>query len=61
MAAFVESAITPEQRDAILSHLVEAVADFGKSGLLERDDGIYGGKMNIETIVKSFGAAAGAK
>ena len=35
--AFVESAITPEQRDLILAHLVDAVATFGNSGLLDSD------------------------
>lgn len=37
MAAFVESAATDEQGDAILARLVDAVADFGTSGLLIRE------------------------
>ena len=58
IAAFVESAITPEQRDAILSQLVDSVASFGNSGLLQGEDSGKG-KMSVDTVVKSFTAAAG--
>lgn len=35
--AFVESAVTPEQRDLILMRCVDAVVSFGPSGLLPKD------------------------
>jgi len=55
MAAFVESAVTPEQRDLILSQLVDAVATFGTSGLLQKeDDSIHSPKMTIDTITRTF-------
>lgn len=55
MAAFVESAVTPEQRDLILTHLVDAVATFGDSGLLHKeDDSIHASKMTIDTITRTF-------
>lgn len=55
MAAFVESAITPEQRDLILTHLVDAVASFGNSGLLQKeDDTIHSPTMTIDTIARTF-------
>lgn len=55
MAAFVESAVTPEQRDLILTHLVDAVAAFGSSGLLSKeDDSINTSKMTIDNITRMF-------
>lgn len=55
MAAFVESAVTPEQRDLILAQLVDAVAAFGHSGLLQKaDDSIYTPKMTIDTISRTI-------
>lgn len=49
MAAFVESAVTPEQRDLILSQLVMSVADFGSSGLLVGpDDSLTATRVAIE-------------
>lgn len=57
MAAFVESAITPEQRDLILAQLVTSVDDFGSSGLLSKeDDSVYSPKMTIEAITRTLGA-----
>jgi ElaB/YqjD/DUF883 family membrane-anchored ribosome-binding protein len=57
MAAFVESAITPEQRDLILAQLVTSVADFGTSGLLSKeDDAVYSPKMTIEAITRTLSA-----
>ena len=38
IAAFVESAATPEQRDLILSQLVDSIAHFGSSGILRKED-----------------------
>ena len=55
MAAFVESAITPEQRDLILAQLVTSVAEFGTSGLLSKeDDAVYSPKMTIEAITRTL-------
>ncbi len=59
MAAFVESAVTPEQRDLILLHLVDAVAAFGTSGLLQKeDDSIHSPKMTIDTIARTLAPPA---
>jgi len=58
MAAFVESAVTPEQRDLILGHLVDAVAMFGRSGLLQKeDDSIYSPKMTVDSISRTFSSS----
>ena len=38
IAAFVESATTPEQRDLILAQLVDSIAHFGSSGILHKED-----------------------
>jgi hypothetical protein len=55
MAAFVESAITPDQRDLILAQLVTSVADFGSSGLLSHeDDTVYSPKMTFEAITRTL-------
>ena len=53
--AFVNSTSTDEQRDLILGQLVEAVVQFGNSGLLPREeDNVYRPKMTIDTILKSL-------
>jgi hypothetical protein len=55
MQAFVEAAITPEQRDLILAELVNAVVDFGTSGLLSKeDDAVYAPKMTIDSITRTI-------
>ena len=55
MAAFVESAQTPEQRDQIFMRLVEAVAEFGDSGLLNREaEGLSVPSVAIEAITKNL-------
>ena len=55
MGAFVESASTPEQRDLILSQLVESVVQFGTSGLLQKeDDQLYRPKMTIDSITRTL-------
>ncbi len=57
ISAFVESAITPEQRDLILTHLVEAVVTFGQSGLVQReDDTQLSSKLTVDTITRNFAA-----
>ena len=60
MTAFVESAISDSQRDLILTHLVDAVATFGHSGLLQKEeDNIYSPKMTIDTITRNIAPIAG--
>jgi len=54
MAAFIESAITPEQRDLILAHLVDSIANFGHSGLLKEEDSLFSPKMTIDTITRNI-------
>lgn len=55
MASFIESAVTQEQRDLILSQLVDAIVNFGSSGLLsKKSDTIYTPKMSIDTISRTF-------
>lgn len=53
--AFVNSAATEEQRDSILSQLVDSVTQFGSSGLLQReDDNVSRPKMSIESMIKTL-------
>ena len=60
IGAFVESAVTPEQRDQILSQLVESVIQFGNSGLLQQeDDNVYRPKMTIDSIMRTLSANPG--
>ena len=60
IGAFVESAVTPEQRDQILSQLVESVIQFGNSGLLQReDDNVYRPKMTIDSIMRTLSSSSG--
>ena len=55
MEAFVQSAVTPEQRDLILSQLVESIVQFGHSGLVQReDDYAYRPKMTIDSISRTL-------
>ena len=55
MGAFVESAVTPEQRDLILSQLVESIVQFGNSGLVQREDeNVYRPKMTIDSITRTL-------
>ena len=59
IGAFVESAVTPEQRDLILSQLVESVIQFGSSGLLHReDDNVYRPKMTIDSIMRTLSTSS---
>ena len=37
MEGFIQSALEPPQRDLILAKLVEAIVDFGETGLVRRD------------------------
>ena len=60
MAAFVESASTPEQRDQILGQLVESIVQFGNSGLLQQEDeNTYRPKMTIDSIIRSLSTGSG--
>lgn len=52
--AFVEAAVTPDQRDLILTHLIDAVVNFGNSGLLREEDPLYSPKMTIDTITRNI-------
>lgn len=56
IAAFVESAVTPEQRDLILGHMVDSVVSFGNSGLLdaERSSDGHMPKVTVDNITRSF-------
>lgn len=55
MGAFVDSAATPDQRDMILSQLVESIVQFGNSGLINRDDdNMYRPKMTIDSISRTL-------
>ena len=59
IGAFVDSAVTPEQRDLILSQLVESVIQFGSSGLLHReDDNVYRPKMTIDSIMRTLSTSS---
>lgn len=59
IGAFVESAVTPEQRDLILSQLVESVIQFGSSGLLHReDDNASRPKMTIDSIMRTLSTSS---
>jgi hypothetical protein len=56
--AFVESAITPEQRDFILARLVDAVVSFGNSGLLNDDSSdSFAPKLTIDNISRTITGA----
>ena len=53
--AFVQSASTPEQRDFIYAQLVEAITQFGDTGLVEggeKDN--LGTKLTIDNITRSI-------
>lgn len=55
ISAFVESAVTPEQRDIILTHLVESIANFGNPGIVRRDDdNINATKFVIDNLVRNI-------
>ncbi len=56
IGAFVESAVTPEQRDLILGHLVESVVHFGNSGLLDHEGSMDGltPKLTVDNITRAF-------
>lgn len=51
MAAFAESAMTNEQRDLILSQLVESVSNFGTSGMINKESDKGG--ISFEAITKT--------
>tara|TARA_B110000114_G_C14998678_1_gene359714 strand:+ start:33 stop:1040 length:1008 start_codon:yes stop_codon:yes gene_type:complete len=51
MAAFAESAMTNEQRDMILSQLVESVSNFGTSGMINKESDKGG--ISIDSITKT--------
>lgn len=51
MASFAESAMNKEQRDLILSQLVESVSSFGNSGIISKGDD--SSKISIDSISKT--------
>jgi hypothetical protein len=60
MSAFVEAASAPEQRDLILGRLVEAVVQFGDSGILEGGkDAAVGPTISIDAIMKGLPKSGG--
>ena len=53
--AFLGTAHTADQRDLILSQLVDAVTQFGTSGLLSKEeDSPYNPKITLESIMKNI-------
>lgn len=55
MEALVESTYTPEQRDLIYAHLVEAITQFGETGLIERGEkDQLVTKLSIDNITRSI-------
>lgn len=55
LSSFVESASTPEQRDLILTHLIESIVNFGNSGLLtDSEDSISPTKLTIDSITRNI-------
>lgn len=57
MSAFVESATSSEQRDLILTKLIEAVVAFGESGILSKEsDTPSATAIAIEAAGKSLGS-----
>lgn len=57
MAAFAESAMTNEQRDMILSQLVESVSNFGTSGMINKESDKGG--ISIDSITKTVSTLKG--
>lgn len=56
IAAFVESAVTPEQRDMILAHLVDSIAHFGSSGILRKEDeSVHTSKLVVDNLSRTIG------
>jgi len=55
MSAFAESASNKDQRDLILSKLVESVANFGNSGMIENGED-SGSKLTIDNITRTLSA-----
>ena len=53
--AFVQSAVTPEQRDLILSYLVHSVILFGKSGLVqEKEESVNPSHLAVDSINRTI-------
>jgi hypothetical protein len=60
--SFVNSALEPQQRDLILAKLVEAIVDFGDSGLIrhERDE-VSSPTMTADALGRILSAISGRK
>lgn len=53
MEAFVQSGETEQHRGVILSYLVQSVADFGVSGLVQdKDDHLTASRLIIDPVTK---------
>ena len=58
IGSFVESAATPEQRDLILSQLVDSVTQFGNSGLVQREeDSAARPRVTIDSIMRTLSSS----
>jgi hypothetical protein len=55
MAAFAESASSQDQKDLILSRLVDSVSTFGNSGMISNDEDVSS-KITIDNISRTLGA-----
>jgi hypothetical protein len=60
MSAFAESASTKEQRDKILTQLVESVSNFGNSGIINKEND-SNSNFTIETITNGVDALKNGK
>ena len=55
MASFAESATSKEQRDLILSRLIDSVSTFGNSGMVNNDED-NNSKITIDNITRTLSA-----
>lgn len=55
MTTFLHAAVTSEQRDLILGQLVESIAQFGNSGLVQRDeDHFYRSRTMVDPVIRAL-------
>jgi len=60
--SFLNSALEPQQRDLILAKLVEAIVDFGDSGLIKQEkDEIGSSALSADTAGRILAAISGKK
>ncbi len=58
MAAFTESASSEDQRDLILTQLIESVSSFGNSGLVGKEED-SSGKITVDNVTRTLSAIKG--